>query len=301
MSIRCHRLWSREDATAVHPRLPPLPLDVLLEILKRSDAATFVRAAATAKHIRRTVLDQDFLRDRLVLPSQDYCLHFDPSLLIGVSSAKYRSAPVTSRPSLGFTAGHLLLETFEPVASRVGLVVFRHRPRDDRGPAHLRVCNSLTGCTLRLPPASIDEAYPPALLDVHDAGRDFKLLVADQQLRTQVYSSKHGKWGMVRWTDVRTHASSSSQPSLSTLASYFASHPVVLGRCATVAHWLCSYKMIVALDVSAAQATVIDVPRECIDRISETQQERGDKGVLLVASPDGKLGLLVAEYFFFEN
>lgn len=54
--------------------------------------------------------------------------------------------------------------------------------------------------------------------------------------------------------------------------------------------------MIVALDVRTAQATVIDVPCDCFSRMSEPQRKRPDMGTLLVASPDGKLGLLVAEY-----
>lgn len=177
MSSKRQRPWSR-NGTPARPPLPSIPFDILLEILKRADTATFVGAAATAKPIRRAVLKPDFLRDMRALRAD--ANRFDPGLLIGVSLAfigdfcsyKYRATPIMSCPSLRFDAG--LLETFEPVASRGELVVLRkRRPGYDSHPACLSVCHSLTGRARPLPPANVYAAYPPALLDVKDSGRSF--------------------------------------------------------------------------------------------------------------------------------
>ncbi|TVU44784.1 hypothetical protein EJB05_04240, partial [Eragrostis curvula] len=250
---------SGDRTTTVRSPLPSIPFDILIDIFKRSDTATVVRCAATAKPIRHAILDPDFLRELRALRAEANggSNGFDPALLVGVTFAfssetcryKHRAAPpiVSRSSSLRFDAG--ILRTFQPVASRGGLVVLRRR---------------------------------------FDRSEPLRLLVADQEMRTQIFSSEHGEWGAV----VKAHV---NPPRLSLPLARYASHPVVLGR--ITVYWLCSYSSIVALDVGAAQATVIGVPLSCFSRMSETQRQEGpDDGLLLVASADGKLGMLVAEY-----
>ncbi|GJN23141.1 hypothetical protein PR202_gb10763 [Eleusine coracana subsp. coracana] len=294
----------------------PLPLDLLLEILARSDVRTVLRCAATSKTIRRVILGQDFhRRRRLALLRTD---GFDPALLLGVSYM-VNTAPVAFRGEhLRFDAR--LLRSHELVDSRDGFVVLQQRekiPFHDRLPPRcavpiicdLRVCDSLTGETYRLPPPpAIGYGYPHALLLTHDdggGGRSFQLLAADRGLRTQTFSSTDGRWGPVLET---THYASQYPYSAPVEHKDYTSRPIVLyGSGAAVhVHWLrlrskeCMYGShaphIVALDVGSAQlATRIDLPPECVSRMGWIQNATTGLQLATSSSPTGSLAVLVAE------
>ncbi|KAL6637961.1 hypothetical protein ACP70R_025533 [Stipagrostis hirtigluma subsp. patula] len=291
MSSPKRRRVSPCDWTTTADSPPPsIPDDLLFA--RADDATTIVRCAATSKPIRRAVLDPGFLRRRAMANGSGGRL--DPAFLVGVSYAfceKNSPDPaVVSAPRrrrrLRFDAR--LLHSFVPVASRGGLVVLRQREGDRSASARLLVCNSLTGHTLHLPPATIAAKYPHALLAADDVCFSFQLLVMDRSLRTQIFSPEHGKWGAV----VQAHLPPQFSASLVGKAS---GHPVVLGR--TVVHWLCSDQGILALNIGTARATLIDLPPNCLCRVTDAQKrEVVGKGPLLAASADGRLSLLVAEY-----
>ncbi|RLN41268.1 hypothetical protein C2845_PM01G26500 [Panicum miliaceum] len=191
MSPAKRRHVRASDGTTVEPLPPPppppVPVDLLLEIFARLDVATIIRCAATSKTVRRAILDSPAAFGRRV--------EANGALLLGVSYAfldsRYLNA-VSSvgqapRQNLRFDAGVLM--SAEPVASRGGLTVLRHRLNYH----HVRVCNALTGRASWLPPSHVSGDYPHALLAVDDAGRSFQLLVADVSLRTQVFSSDAGQ------------------------------------------------------------------------------------------------------------
>ncbi|TVU44768.1 hypothetical protein EJB05_04224, partial [Eragrostis curvula] len=304
---KCRRGFASNDGKTSE-RLPPhVPLDLLLEILARSDVETVVRCTATSKAIRRVILGQDFRR-RLALRTEANG-GFDPALLLGVSyrlrtdAVDYHVAQ-TSRQHLRFDARLLL--SFDAVASRDGLVVLQQRQTGRRSnevvPTPELSVDSLTGETCLLPPAAIRHDYPLALLSVGDAagGRYFQLLAVDRDLRTQTFSSTDGKWGPVRQT-----CYASQLPYLAPgLSDDYTSRPIVLGS--STVQWLrlhrtpafherryCKDPHIVALDVRSAQATRIDLPPECISRMRCIQDTR--VGLLLAALPDGRPAVLTAE------
>ncbi|KAM3058243.1 hypothetical protein ACUV84_001557 [Puccinellia chinampoensis] len=284
----------------------PLPVDLLLEIAARSDVVSVVRCAATSKPLRRAILDRGFRR--LLALRAASTAGFDPALLRGVSyrledsEADRRPVRVVqpipaAQPSLVRFDESLV---FEPVASRDGLVVLRRlRPRPlfgqslEEGPpgSVLRVVNSVTGHVSVLPSVSIRDYRKHALLNVEDHGRSFELLVADERLRTQIYSSRDGAWSPVR----APHLQRGSRP-------FHDSCPLVIGR---TVHWLCNPEplppgrhlsgpepYIVAMDVDTMQARVIDLPRGCTSRMTASMSHRG---LLLAATVDGKLLIVVSE------
>ncbi|RCV40644.1 hypothetical protein SETIT_9G071800v2 [Setaria italica] len=275
-------------ASPLPPPPPPIPLDPLLEILARTDATTVVRCAATSKPVRRAIAGPDFRHAITARRATDGGGGFDPSLLLGFSCVHRGSC--TDDPArvaqqalrgnrLRFDAG--LLEAFEPVAARGGLVVLRQR--EAASAPKLRVCNSLTGDTTCLPPAAVQDEYPPALVAVGDAGRSFELLIADRCLRTQTFSSKEGKWRAV--VDTRLLPRHCYD-----VPSGNGAHPVVLGA-GTIIHWLCHRCLdpgVKVLDTGTGQATQIELPPDYLTRVRYSQ--RLDTGFLLAASPDGRLG-----------
>uniref|UniRef100_A0A0E0KJM4 DUF7595 domain-containing protein n=1 Tax=Oryza punctata TaxID=4537 RepID=A0A0E0KJM4_ORYPU len=252
-----------------------LPVDLLLEIVARSDAATIVRCAAAGKSIRRAILHPSFRRSRLAPANGG----FDPNLLVAVS---YKLSRLNDPPVLIIedpqsssvspaVSGKFLHRIDEPptssyrpdadvlpiyksyasewkhselVASRDVLVVVRKRPGGVRGMCtvprqekqQLCICNSLTGDTTRLPMADVVDEYPPAFLAVSDAGRSYELLVMDKNMRTQTFSSGDGKWGAIRAMEELPHPIS---------APLSAHRPlVVVGRHRRNAvYWLCPNRL----------------------------------------------------------
>ncbi|KAK3145915.1 hypothetical protein QOZ80_3BG0259150 [Eleusine coracana subsp. coracana] len=144
---------------------------------------------------------------------------------------------------------------------------------------------SLTGEVSSSSPIScpgIPAVYPRTLLAVGEGGGSFQLLVAGRNLRMRVYSSEHGKWGDA----VDPHL----PPDFIHTTPNRDSPALVLGG--TTVHWLCKDKGITALDVCAARATTIELPPKCFRWVKHVKHL--DQG-LLAASPDGKLGLIVAK------
>ncbi|CAN6322433.1 unnamed protein product [Urochloa humidicola] len=307
-----HQPAGNVTAAAAAPA-PIIPLDPLLDILARTDAATVIRCAATSKPLRRAILHPAFhhviaAASRHATDTRTTTTTANAAFLLGFSYV-HRALPSSShtalvaqqhalrRNRLRFDAA--LLAALEPVAARGGLVVLRHREpaAGDLRRRELRVCNSLTGDTTILPPTAVDDEYPPALLDVADAGRSFELLVADRRLRTQTFSfsSKQGRWGAV----VETHL---PPRHCHDVPAGGAAHPVVLGsgRGAVTIHWLCHgcvHPGVKVLDDTGAgrkaTLTQIALPPDYLARVRCTQ--RLDAGLLLAKTADERLGLLVAE------
>ncbi|PVH31148.1 hypothetical protein PAHAL_9G067500 [Panicum hallii] len=271
-SAKRRRVGPRHGTTTTADSQPPsIPADLLIEILARSDTRTIVRGAATCKPLRRASLGPAF--HRLLAPRAG---GFDRALLLGASCVFYDGCPrdiffQEQRRPFSFDAE--LLSLYEPMVSRGCLVVVHWRGRPP----------SLTGHVTRVKPTGTAAVaiYPRTLLAVGDAGRSFQLLVAGKNLVMSIFSSEHGRWGATVKTKL--------PPNFFRTIPNRLSPPLVLG--ATV-HWLCKEKGIIALDVSAARATVIELPPKCFSQVSCPKGM--DKG-LLASSADGRLSLLVAE------
>ncbi|KAL6641552.1 hypothetical protein ACP70R_019733 [Stipagrostis hirtigluma subsp. patula] len=113
-----------------------LPAELLLEIVARSDAATFMRCAAACKSLRRDVLSPAFLRRVCRAPDGIFPARLlgnldrafslvHPATPAAVSLASNHLAPSVSRVAAG------LLEQYRPVTSRGGLVLLERRAIDD--------------------------------------------------------------------------------------------------------------------------------------------------------------------------
>ncbi|WVZ85949.1 hypothetical protein U9M48_032804 [Paspalum notatum var. saurae] len=294
------RVCPADEETTSEPPPPimSIPVHLLVDILARSDAATMVRCAATSKPIRRAILDPEFRR-------ATFHGRFHPAALVGfsyVNAGCYTQLPPMQ--SLRFDAG--LLEAFTPVAVRDEIVVLRRRPLPPQEPGcpdpRLLICNSVTGDTTLLPCAAVDAAYyPPALLTVGDAGRDFELLVADKWLKkTQTFSSKDGGWGAV----VETNAQLPPHGQVVYIPTGGSSHHAVILGGGAVVYWLCfrrvglgRHRCIRALDVATKQVTQIELPPDYRWRMNCIEHKK-DEALLLATSADGtRLSLLVSEIF----
>jgi len=165
------------------------------------------------------------------------------------------------------------------MVSRGCLVVLHRRHAIS---AELRVINTLTVRVSRVRSPGISAMYPRTLLAVGDAGRSFQILIAGTNLVTRIFSSERGDWGHVVHTRL--------PPNFISTIPNRCSPPLVLGG--TTVHWLCSEQCIVALDVSTASATVIELPPLCFSQVARCPKHT-DKG-LLASSADGRLSLLVA-------
>ncbi|KAI4969495.1 hypothetical protein ZWY2020_000409 [Hordeum vulgare] len=182
-----------------------------------------------------------------------------------------QSAAVSSLPSLPL----LLLPAARPPPPSLpspSSSLRRLRPRGqsiEEGPPGcvLRVCHSFTGAASVLPSVSIRDYRKHALLSVEDNSLAFELLVADERLRIQIYSSRKGRWGPVRAALPRRQ----SRP-------FHDSYPLVIGR---TVHWLCKPEpplplrylsgpepYIVAVDADTMEASVIDLSRGCTSRMT---------------------------------
>ncbi|KAF7061195.1 hypothetical protein CFC21_067910 [Triticum aestivum] len=279
-----------------------LSVDVLLEIVACSDVTTIVRWAATGKVLRRAILEPAFHR-RLVAAG----FQFDPALLFAVSYESYLKYDSHRRYTLhvvhtrepsrrradedAISIHHH--RWFKPVAARDVLLLrwcdaFRVSSRVD-----LHVCNMLTGQVTELPLATVSDVRQNqyVLLSVGDVGGSFEVLVADDDTRFQIFSSKQGRWGVVRQASVARHRPISSS-----------SLPAIIGR---TVYWLVLVndrqryypggpgpERILALNVDAAEATMMKLPQGCI---SSLMPYRHNDKHLLLASVRGQLSLLVTE------
>ena len=157
----CLHFPRRHDGRGA-PAPPPLPVDLLLEILARVDVATVVRCAATSKTVRRAILGDPTIGRRV---------EANGALLLGVSYAIseyeiYRDIRVSfvgqapRQNHLGFNAGRKL-RCSQPVASRGGLIVLLERRSY---PHWLFVWNTVTRSIqwVQLPTANVATAggYP---------------------------------------------------------------------------------------------------------------------------------------------
>lgn len=309
----------------VEPRQPAtLPLDLLLEIIARSDdVTTVVRCAVGSKALLAAMLDPGFHRRRAEANGG-----FDPGLLMAVS---YRLTACHIDSDLGTVTGtdsivvqppgrlhrfdtDLLAGSSEPPSSRDGLLVFlRH--------GILLVCNTITGHVTPLPSmgqrgTSTAGMYKPALLSVHGAGRSFELLVmyhkhdrwgrsAACSLRTQIFTSREGEWGAAR--DIHIHNLS---PGVRRLYEASFTAPAVV-RCSV--HWLCYTRanhhsvfddpelIILALHAESAQATVIELPQELLARMGSHGRGSNPAERFILATTaataqgERRLSLVVAE------
>lgn len=197
----------RGDEPIVKATAPSLPLDLLLEVAARSDAVAIVRCAAASKRLRGAISDPDFRRRLALRAAANGC--FNPALLRGISywSQCWDGSPPKqvarkTVPPQSFPGRFNASLEFEPVASRDGLVVLRH----DRHPLpKFRVCNSFTGDASDVPPTDVYGCNKFALIAVDDHCRFFQLLVADETLWTQIYSSRDGRWSAVRAPHLPAH------------------------------------------------------------------------------------------------
>uniref|UniRef100_N1R0U7 DUF7595 domain-containing protein n=1 Tax=Aegilops tauschii TaxID=37682 RepID=N1R0U7_AEGTA len=218
---RVRRCSSTESATT--PATGALPIDLLLEIVARSDLTTVVRCTAASRIDRRAILDPAFVR-------------------------------------------------------------------------RLALRNTVTGRIAHLPPTSVRDDYH-AFLSSGDgnAGSSYELLVADNYMKFQIFSSKNffdGQWGAVREAPLPEQRPprlrASSRPA------------VVIGR---TVYWLCpanfweregSHGIVAcALDVDAAEETAIQLPPGCLFRMMLPKKDKH----LLLASVRGLLSLLVVETY----
>ncbi|KAL6894187.1 hypothetical protein ACP4OV_008285 [Aristida adscensionis] len=241
-----------------------LPVDLVLEVVARSDAAaTVVRCAAVSKPPRRTG-------------------GFDPARLVA-ASFRYRlgkhgggDAAViarTSRRLLHDLDGDLLRSSsFAPACSRDGFLVLWRR--EDEADVEIRACDAFTGHVASLPRSGLGLGrgthgiYRSALLAVGDgvagAGRrPFELLAMDDHFRVQTFSSQDGEWGAARRLSLSTLAPLYRNLRIRTAAPYYSAPPAaVIGR---TVYWLLMSSppdgvIIVAVHTDTAQATVIELP-----------------------------------------
>ncbi|KAJ1279704.1 hypothetical protein BS78_04G175200 [Paspalum vaginatum] len=294
-----------------------LPLDLLLEILARSDPVTIVRGDATCKLLRLHVTGADFRGRLLQRPA-------DERFLVGLFYRRHRGhkvrvSPLTSaaaaspshRPPIPVaslmsrTCSDDLFDSHRVVASSDGLLVLTtRRPArfgEPERPCRVCVCNPATGERAFFPVPTTVSGDLYVLLPLQDRDDDgrravelssFRLLAADQRaLRTQTLSSVEGRWSPV-----------TTSPDIPILSHCFTEprqqFPVVLGGGGGGGGGIWLYRQVlmriyhvVALDVRTGQATSIDVPGACVRSLSASC---GSKD-LIVAAVDGELGLIVAD------
>ncbi|KAL6641553.1 hypothetical protein ACP70R_019734 [Stipagrostis hirtigluma subsp. patula] len=245
-----------------------LPAELLLEIVARSDAATFMRCAAACKSFRRDILSPAFVRRVCRAPDGIF-----PARLLGLLGKTFSLVHPATPAAASFAGGHLapfvsrvaagLLTEYRPVTSRGGLVLLERRaidswrqPRSEHRRAdELCVYNPITGDRSFLPlqpdiGRDADRSrhnytmYTYVLLTAGDGivtGCSFLLLAVDMSglkdpcencIRVQTVSSDAGGlWGPV------TRVHHTPTPNWSELADFHEAG-VVLGG---VVHWLIYY------------------------------------------------------------
>jgi hypothetical protein len=191
--------------------------------------------------------------------------------------------PVASFMSSRITDLFASASSYRVVASSGGLLSLTRRGREQR--KEVCVCDLATGSGhlyVLLPPLEGDNnaADPPP---------SFRLLIADEVLRTQTFSSTEGGgWGPVTttpWPPVWHHNIALMQR-----------FPVVVGG---IAHWL--YREagtqrvpfhVVALDVRTGQGRSFEVPQDCLRRL---YGRCAYKNLVLAVDGGGKLIVVAAE------
>lgn len=288
-------------------RLPPLPADILVEILSRvGDAVAVVRCAATCKAWRRLIQEPSFLSH----------LHrrrtggFDPPSLLGFffqdASQKlprrrlYRRRPTrflllgpspSQSPVLHLS--HFLpsaggLGGFAPVASGAGgLVALRRPPASSRDPVRICVCDPVAGTSTFLPPLP-PILFPENIVFLEAGGPSFRLLaVMDHQsgLLLRVFSSQTGEWDMAVTAELPDNM------------VVLISSPAVVHRGAV--HWICGTRALpnavhtLAVRFGQAKASVcrIDLPPcAAIHRLTLAA-----RAVRLANSAQGSLSLVLLD------
>ncbi|KAL6641554.1 hypothetical protein ACP70R_019735 [Stipagrostis hirtigluma subsp. patula] len=287
-----------------------LPADLLLEIIARSDAATFMRSAAACKSLRRDVLSPAFLRRVCRAPDGIF-----PARLLGLLDTTFSLVHPATPAAASFAGGHLapfvsrvaadLLKEYRPVTSRGGLVLLERRaidslwqPRSERRRAdELCVYNPTTGDRSFLPfPREIIRGIchncSYVLLTAADGitGRSFLLLATDMNglmepsgcIRLQTMpSNAGGQWGPVTRVD-------NPSPEWSMLLDVYHKAGVVLGG---VVHWLVYYgQYILTYDVIGT-ATTGKI------KLSDDHRRLHASSCQLGSWPDGRLSLFGAEGF----
>ncbi|TVU46038.1 hypothetical protein EJB05_05555, partial [Eragrostis curvula] len=292
----------------------PLPAELLLEIVARSDAATLVRCAASCRPLRRDIVSPAFIRrvcrepDGIVPSSLLGFLNMNPTAIKGarLPPASFSLAHPATAAAASFTEKHLapFMSRSAPVAG-----LYDYRPRESRnglvllngwGPTsgmidHLCVYDPMAKtnqCTfVPGPPDSKYSGMPYeyVLLTAADGiGSSFLLLAANFSGLT---------YGFIK---VRTMQSNWCTWSPVTIASYSGDQrcssnqrgrAAVLG---TLIHWLmCDnngrYLHIVTYDVFTAKAGSVQLPSEGVpDRFQRSNRH-------LTSTPNRGLRLLVAD------
>ncbi|CAN6291663.1 unnamed protein product [Urochloa humidicola] len=278
-----------------------VPLDVLLEIVARTDdAATVVRCAAASRHLRRGILDPSFCH----LLDLRAAAAGGPVMVVAASykvadSGHHSSSDndvVETTKRLRFDSGRLLRSrrpyTFK--YPRFGLLVLwrwlgRMPPWErDAKTDELVVCNTFTGHVTTLPRHSglwiggftePQGIYRCALLNVDatGGGGGFELLVMDVNLRTRPFRSEDSEWGPLRQVYTAWQICEDYAPFALTCTA----QAVVVGQ---TAHWLCIaspwiipplrrdrgrqyHLVILALEADEVYAKMIHLPTACLESI----------------------------------
>ena len=271
-----------------------LPVDVLLEIVARSDVTTVVRCTTASRTLRRAILDLAFRRR--IATEGGAGGGFNPALL---SSVSYRALhllsmkhthhvmhiPSSAQPRARLDASSLPGPfSFQPVASRDGLLLLHVYKYNRRWKLQLRVCDAFTGHATPLPRIAMSEPYAHVFLSVGDAGGSYEILVTDTDMRLQKFSSKHGQWGAVRQISIAGHETNSHRLDVSC--------PAVIGRtvywpCSLYNSWHC-WDRILAMDGDTAEGTIMELPLDIMMARKRDTDHR-------LASVCGVLSLLAVE------
>ncbi|KAJ1254463.1 hypothetical protein BS78_K058100, partial [Paspalum vaginatum] len=293
---------------------PPLPPDVLLEIVARSDAVTLIRCAACCKLLRRDILSPAFIRR--------VCSHgaggaaIVPPRLFGIlpshdpfRAAEYRAnfSEMHLAPLLSRGGGDPRACFYDPFTSRNGLVALKLRPTNSRRrKSGICVYDPMAGDRTLVPDPPGATNSPPyyqayVLLTASDGiGCSFLLLMADFaglmdascSIKVQSVSSDDAG-GRGKWSPATSVSCDRSQGSYRRHSSCSA---VVLDGCI---HWLMvrsgdirsdDYLHVLTYKVGAATAGRIELP---MDRLPKSYY--GDGGVRLGSTPDGRLTMLFRE------
>ncbi|CAD6216776.1 unnamed protein product [Miscanthus lutarioriparius] len=201
------------DKRAVRPRggrrrhkaAACLPLDVIVEIAARSDAATLVRCAATCRGSRRRVAEDPNLRARLRLRDTGrFLLPLLRGHLAGMDThdddgnektdlylVATTAADTTRLVRATFAETETLRRDAVPVDSRGGLVLVRATATSQAHPwqrqhDQLLVCNPATRRRQDLPP---EPAFPPHAGQSTEVKNPYY-----RRLMVHTFSSEHGAW-----------------------------------------------------------------------------------------------------------